>query len=198
MAAANLRMRKPRQNLRQKWSLGMSHRPVARSPGVERGDGVGDAHPGCGGRIRQLGGGAGGRRGGLGESNANGLHREGRRPGNAVLGQSEIAEDLRILARHWRWICVYGSAELGETILRTIQEERLDLNVLPGAWLAPEESLPDSAGAGHRFPALRAQNHRKIDAAVRLRMRIPASCRRCASAMRPRCSGPIIAAHQAF
>ena len=104
----------------------------------------------------------------LGEGIAYGPHRDGQRPGGAAPSQSQIAEDLRILARHWRWIRVYGSAELGETILRTIQDERLDLHVMLGAWLAPEESLPDSAGAVERFPELRAQNRRELDAAVRL------------------------------
>jgi exo-beta-1,3-glucanase (GH17 family) len=110
----------------------------------------------------------------LGEGIAYGPHRDGQRPGGAAPSPGQIAEDLQILARHWRWIRVYGSADLGEIILCTIQDERLDLHVMLGAWLAPEESLPDSAGAEQRFPALRAQNRREIEAAVRLANAYPA------------------------
>ncbi|NOT33096.1 MAG: glycosyl hydrolase family 17 [Candidatus Eisenbacteria bacterium] len=81
---------------------------------------------------------------------------------------TQIAEDLRLLARHWRAIRVYGSAELGETILRTIRDERLDLHVMLGAWIAMEETVPDSSGAAKRYPDRRAENRREIEAAVRL------------------------------
>jgi exo-beta-1,3-glucanase (GH17 family) len=104
----------------------------------------------------------------LGEGIAYGPHRDGQRPGGAAPTRNQIEEDLRILARHWRAIRVYGSAELGETILSTIRDERLDLHVMLGAWVAVEETLPDSAGAVSRFRDVRAQNRREIDAAVRL------------------------------
>ena len=104
----------------------------------------------------------------LGEGVAYGPHRDGQRPGGASPSRSQIAEDLRILARHWKWIRVYGSAELGETVLRTIRDERLELQVMLGAWIAVEASPPDSAGAVTRFPDALAQNRREVDAAVRL------------------------------
>lgn len=63
---------------------------------------------------------------------------------------------------------MYGSAELGETILRYIRDERLDLHVMLGAWIAPETSPPDSAGAVMRSPELRLLNRREVDAAIRL------------------------------
>ncbi len=103
-----------------------------------------------------------------GEGIAYGPHRDGQRPGGAAPSRSQITEDLRLLARHWRWIRVYGSAELGEIILGAIQSERLDLQVMLGAWLAPEESRPDSSGAVQHFPTVRVENRREIDAAVRL------------------------------
>lgn len=104
----------------------------------------------------------------LGEGVAYGPHRDGQRPGGAVPSRSQIAEDLRIVARHWRAIRVYGSAELGETILRTIKDERLDLHVMLGSWLAPEESPSDSAGAVKRSSELRLLNRREADEAIRL------------------------------
>lgn len=109
----------------------------------------------------------------LGEGIAYGPHRDGQRPGGAAPNPGQIAEDLWILARHWQWIRVYGSAELGETILRTIQDEKLDLHVMLGVWIAPEESPPDSTGAVQRFPAAQAENRREIDAAVQLAKAYP-------------------------
>lgn len=104
----------------------------------------------------------------LGEGIAYGPHRDGQRPGGPLPSRMQIAEDLRILARHWRAVRVYGSAELGATILSTIRAERLDLHVMLGAWLDPEESLPDSTGTVKRSPELQARNRREIDAAIRL------------------------------
>ena len=109
----------------------------------------------------------------LGEGIAYGPHRDGQRPGGSTPSRSQIAEDLRILARHWRAIRIYGAAELGEIILGTIQSERLDLHVMLGAWIAPEESLPDSSGAVQRFAEVCAQNRREVDAAIRLANQYP-------------------------
>ena len=104
----------------------------------------------------------------LGEGIAYGPHRDGQRPGGASPSRAQITEDLSIIARHWKAIRIYNAAELGDTILRTIHDERLDLHVMLGAWLAVEQSLPDSAGHVRRFPAVRAENRREIAAAIRL------------------------------
>lgn len=104
----------------------------------------------------------------IGEGVAYGPHRDGQRPGGAAPSRDQIAEDLRIIARHWRAIRVYGSAELGQTILQTIRDERLDLHVMLGAWIAREETLPDSTGLVTRFPESRAVNRREVQAAIRL------------------------------
>jgi exo-beta-1,3-glucanase (GH17 family) len=104
----------------------------------------------------------------LGEGIAYGPHRDGQRPGGASPSRAQLAEDLGVIARHWKWIRVYDAADLGDTILRTIHDERLDLHVMLGAWVAVEQSLPDSAGRVKRFPAVRAENRREMAAAIRL------------------------------
>lgn len=121
-----------------------------RAPAVTRSLDVVDA----GGRFR--------------EGIAYGPHRDGQRPGGALPSRSEIREDIRMLARHWRAIRLYGSVELGERILRTIRQEKLDLHVMLGAWIAREEGLPDSAGVVERIPRLRALNRAEVEAAIRL------------------------------
>lgn len=110
----------------------------------------------------------------VGDGIAYGPHRDRQRPGGPSPSPAQIAEDLRILAGHWHWIRIYGSVELGETILRTIQAEKLDLHVLLGAWVAPETGPPDTTGTVPHFPAVQAQNRAEIDAAVRLANAYPA------------------------
>ena len=109
-------------------------------------------------------------RGGIwrGEGVAYGPHRDGQRPFGASPSRTQMAEDLKIIASHWQAIRVYGAAGLGDSMLRTIKDEHVDLTVMLGAWIAPEETLPDSAGAVQRFPDRLASNRREIDAAIRL------------------------------
>jgi exo-beta-1,3-glucanase (GH17 family) len=82
-----------------------------------------------------------------------GPHRDGQRPGGPTPSAAEIAQDLRLLAAHWTLMRVYGSSELAKTMLSTIRDEGLDMKVMLGAWIAPD----DSAG-----------NRREVDAAIEL------------------------------
>jgi exo-beta-1,3-glucanase (GH17 family) len=52
--------------------------------------------------------------------------------------QDQVAEDLRILARNWRLIRVYGTGRHGEDVLEVIRREKIDLKVMLGIWLGRE------------------------------------------------------------
>jgi len=54
----------------------------------------------------------------------------------------EIREDLRILRRHWRVLRLYDCSRHAERVLQVIRSDRLDFEVLLGAWLAAEVSNP--------------------------------------------------------
>ena len=109
-------------------------------------------------------------RGGMwrGEGVAYGPHRDGQRPFGPSPSRAQIAEDLKIIASHWQAIRVYGAADLGDSILRTIKDEHLGLTVMLGTWLAVEASRPDSAGAVIHSAEHLAANRREINAAIRL------------------------------
>jgi len=66
-------------------------------------------------------------------------YREGQSPDSGVRpSQTQVAEDLRILARNWRLIRVYSAGPHGEDVLEVIRREELDLKVMLGIWLARE------------------------------------------------------------
>ena len=54
----------------------------------------------------------------------------------------EIREDLRILRKHWRVLRLYDCTLHAERVLQVIRSDRLDFEVLLGAWLAAEVSNP--------------------------------------------------------
>ena len=79
-------------------------------------------------------------------------------PGNAICysgyrrGQSpdtqtyptlaEIREDLALLAPHWRYLRLYDCSPHAERVLQVIAEDRLDFQVMLGAYLGAEQSNP--------------------------------------------------------
>jgi exo-beta-1,3-glucanase (GH17 family) len=66
-------------------------------------------------------------------------YRDGQSPDSGVRpSQDQVAEDLRILARNWRLIRVYGAGRHGEDVLEVIRREKLDLKVMLGIWLGRE------------------------------------------------------------
>ena len=108
-----------------------------------------------------------------GEGVAYGMHRDGQRPFGLSPSRAQMAEDLKIIASHWQAIRVYGAADLGDSLLRTIKNEHIGLTVMLGAWIDVEERLPDSTGAVKRSPDLLARNRREVDAAIRLAKAYP-------------------------
>jgi exo-beta-1,3-glucanase (GH17 family) len=72
-------------------------------------------------------------------------YRDGQSPDSGVHpSQRQVAEDLRILARNWRLIRVYGSGRQGEDVLEVIRREKIDLAVMLGIWLGREPGSEES------------------------------------------------------
>ena len=61
---------------------------------------------------------------------------------------AEIREDLAILSRHWRYLRLYDCSLHAERVLRVIQEDRLDLQVMLGAYLGAEVNNPGCPWGG--------------------------------------------------
>jgi exo-beta-1,3-glucanase (GH17 family) len=72
-------------------------------------------------------------------------YREGQSPNSGVHpSQDQVAEDLRILARNWKLIRVYGAGRHGEDVLEVIRRENIDLEVMLGIWLGREPGAAQS------------------------------------------------------
>ena len=72
-------------------------------------------------------------------------YRRGQSPdGGHYPSLDEIREDLRILRRHWRVLRLYDCSRHAERVLQVIRSDRLDFEVLLGAWLAAEVDNPAS------------------------------------------------------
>ena len=82
-----------------------------------------------------------------------GPHRDGQIPGGVGPSAAELREDLRLMQGHWRQLRIYGSNGFTETLLTILREDHLDMQVMLGVWIAPDD---------------RAANRAEIETAVRL------------------------------
>ena len=66
-------------------------------------------------------------------------YRRGQSPGERIFpSHAEIREDLQILSRHWRHLRLYDCSPHAERVLEVVRRERLDFQVMLGAYLGPE------------------------------------------------------------
>jgi exo-beta-1,3-glucanase (GH17 family) len=77
------------------------------------------------------------------------------------------------MARHWSLLRLYGSVGTPDTLLEIIREEGLDMKVMLGAWIAPEERRDSAGKVLERFPPASAANRLEVEAAIRLATAYP-------------------------
>ena len=107
----------------------------------------------------------------IGNAVAYGPFRDGQTPGGEGPTDEQILEDLRIIAKHWNLIRMYGS-EWAEPVLRLIREEKLPIRVMVGAWLKTEVSKgPD--GEDRIDADAVAGNVRQVNGAIRVAREYP-------------------------
>ncbi len=87
----------------------------------------------------------------------------------------EILEDLQLLSRHGNFnlIRVYDARENSDAVLRLIQEHRINMKVVLGAWLDAEVSNTNCPWLKQSFPqsvldANKLKNAKEIERAIRL------------------------------
>ena len=102
-----------------------------------------------------------------------GPHRDGQRPGAAQPTAEELLEDLRLMLPHWKLIRIYGSSEFTETFLRVIRENDIDVKIMLGVWIDPEEKRNESGEVLERFDEAAAKNRMEVDAGIRLANEYP-------------------------
>lgn len=88
--------------------------------------------------------------------------RDGQQPGGKSPSYNEVKEDLEILQKHWKYIRLYDCDAHAETVLQVIQQEKLPLKVMLGAYIVAEmNNFGCPWGGGVYTEAELAKNHIK-------------------------------------
>ena len=70
-----------------------------------------------------------------------GAYRDGESPDEGSLtSKANILEDLRLISNRWSLIRLYGSDRQSENILEVIEENKLPIRVMQGAWLGSNQA----------------------------------------------------------
>lgn len=64
--------------------------------------------------------------------------RNGQQPGGVYPSYNEIKEDLLLLMPHWHYLRLYDCDEHAHTVLKVIQQEKLNFKVMLGAYIVAE------------------------------------------------------------
>jgi exo-beta-1,3-glucanase (GH17 family) len=104
----------------------------------------------------------------IGNAIAYGPHRDGQHPGGPSPTREQLREDLRLMARHWSLLRIYGSVGWPDTLLSVIREERIPMRVMLGTWVEPEERRDSAGRILEELPRGKAANRADLEAAIRL------------------------------
>jgi exo-beta-1,3-glucanase (GH17 family) len=88
-----------------------------------------------------------------------GPHRDGQSPGHLEPTAAQLRQDLDLMTPRWRLLRIYGAVGFADTLLSILRQDRRDVQVLLGVWIAPDDP---------------AANRAEIEAAVRLAREYPA------------------------
>ena len=102
-----------------------------------------------------------------------GPHRDGQRPYEVQPSADELLEDLHLMLPHWKLMRIYGAAGFAETFLKVIRENKLDVKVILGVWIEPEERRDESGEVLERFDEAAAKNLKEVAAGIRLANEYP-------------------------
>ncbi len=94
--------------------------------------------------------------------------RDGQRPGVKHPDKEEIRADVLQTSKYWQLIRMYSSDDVAEHTLQVIREEGLEMRVMLGVWIAPEQRLDKEGNVVEVIPVNRVQNRDQIETAVRL------------------------------
>jgi len=94
-------------------------------------------------------------------------YREGQCPGDGIYpSYDQVAEDLKILASHWRYLRLYDCSRHAELVMEVIRNEGLDLRVMLGANMLAESSNPHCPWGADYGEEVLAENRRENSAEI--------------------------------
>lgn len=85
-------------------------------------------------------------------------YREGQKPGDSYPSYEEVKEDLLIVQKQWKYIRLYSCDQHSNTVLEVIQNEKLNLRVMLGAFIEAEVNNPNCPWGGSYNNLKLAQN----------------------------------------
>lgn len=105
-------------------------------------------------------------------------YRDGQSPDTQTYPSYEqVKEDLLILQDRWKYLRVYDCSLHAERVLEVIQNEKLDFQVMLGAYIAAEESNPNCPWGGmhsaEKLAENRVNNLEEIQRLIRLANQYP-------------------------
>lgn len=75
-------------------------------------------------------------------------YREGQKPGDSYPSYEQVKEDLLIVQKQWNYIRLYSCDQHSNTVLEVIQNEKLNLRVMLGAFIEAEVNNPNCPWGG--------------------------------------------------
>ena len=85
-------------------------------------------------------------------------YREGQKPGDSYPSYEQVKEDLLIIQKQWKYIRLYSCDQHSNTVLEVIQNEKLNLRVMLGAFIEAEVNNPNCPWGGSYNNLQLAQN----------------------------------------
>lgn len=85
-------------------------------------------------------------------------YREGQKPGDSYPSYEQVKEDLIIVQKQWKYIRLYSCDQHSNTVLEVIQNEKLNLRVMLGAFIEAEVNNPNCPWGGSYNNLQLAQN----------------------------------------
>lgn len=85
-------------------------------------------------------------------------YREGQKPGDSYPSYEQVKEDLLIVQKQWSYIRLYSCDQHSNTVLEVIQNEKLNLRVMLGAFIEAEVNNPNCPWGGSYNNLQLAQN----------------------------------------
>lgn len=85
-------------------------------------------------------------------------YRKGQKPGDSYPSYEQVKEDLLIVQKQWKYIRLYSCDQHSNTVLEVIQNEKLNLRVMLGAFIEAEVNNPNCPWGGSYNNLQLAQN----------------------------------------
>ncbi len=95
--------------------------------------------------------------------------RDGQQPGGLQPSYEEIKEDLLLLQPHWKYLRLYDCDEHASTVIKVIQNEKLDFKLMLGAYIVAEMNNHGCPWNGGIYEEIQLEENKKSnDAKIQL------------------------------